>query len=741
MSLAHPSFDSNHSDSSSDGPESDHGVGLSDPLLSQARRRMLDLVNRLHNTGVQIDIDLPQIAVIGSQSAGKSSLIESISGITLPRAAGTCTRCPTECRLSRSDTPWSCTIELHFITDKNGQSLGQARNETFGDTIFDKSAVEDRIRRAQRAILNPSKPPRSFLEDIEEDTTEISFSINYISLQISGPEVADLSFVDLPGLIASVSRGGNERDIAMVERLITAYISKPSCVILLTVACETDFENQGAHHLTKKYDPEGKRTIGVLTKPDRIPRGDEENWLPLIRNEQEALENNWYCARARGENDFFSLTAPWSELDPLYQKYLRTSNLIDRLSSILSDLISKRLPQIQIELENTVEKTRATLAQLPKPPSSDSIGEIASLLHGFGGELHKILEGVPRAEGLLQVIRPAQEQFRRAIRETAPDFRPYERPEEGLDDFPFPDPAFLSHEDGGTFHDNSSRIPIFIDQVLGRALAARTRELPGHYPFVVQQSFIAEFTSKWASPAIILCRFVHQTLAQHIKALIAIHFSAFGQGGLEQRVTILVQDYMKQRADAAQALISKLIALEEDGPLTLNEHYLADYKTKFLSHYKSTREKTQNPVLANAIEAHRLVSSPAAYPGIAQVLAGLAAVGLNGIDAEDLVKLLPPDRMDPALNIMADVRAYFQVAYKRIADNIPLAIDHELVRGAGRDLLPTLYRGLGINGPEGLRICRELAQESPSIAGKREELLKRLERLKTASRELVTVGL
>jgi hypothetical protein len=135
------------------------------------------------------------------------------------------------------------------------------------------------------------------------------------------------------------------------------------------------------------------------------------------------------------------------------------------------DQVTARLPQIQIELENTVEKTRATLAQLPKPPSSDPIGEIASLLHGFVGELHKILEGVPRAEGLLQVIRPAQEQFRRAIRETAPDFRPYERPEEGLDDFPFPDPAFLSHEDGGTFHDNSSRIPIFIDQVLGRALA------------------------------------------------------------------------------------------------------------------------------------------------------------------------------------------------------------------------------------------------------------------------------
>lgn len=76
-----------------------------------------------------------------------------------------------------------------------------------------------------------------------------------------------------------------------------------------------------------------------------------------------------------------------------------------------------------------------------------------------------------------------------------------------------------------------------------------------------------------------------------------------------------------------------------------------------------------------------------------------------------------------------------------MADNVLAAIDSELVRGVGRELLPTLYRGLGINGPEGLRICRELAQESPSVAGKREELLKRLERLETASRDLVTVGL
>lgn len=96
----------------------------------------------------------------------------------------------------------------------------------------------------------------------------------------------------------------------------------------------------------------------MLTKPDRIPPGDEDSWIPFIKNEKEPLENNWYCvkqpsstdlkqgitwteARAR-ENEFFSSTSPWSGMEPMYQKYLRTSNLVERLSTILSDLISKR---------------------------------------------------------------------------------------------------------------------------------------------------------------------------------------------------------------------------------------------------------------------------------------------------------------------------------------------------------------------------------------------------------------
>ena len=71
---------------------------------------------------------------------------------------------------------------------------------------------------------------------------------------------------------------------------------------------------------------------------------------------------------------------------------------------------------------------------------------------------------------------------------------------------------------------------------------------------------------------------------------------------------------------------------------------------------------------------------------------------------------------------------------------MPLAIDRELVRGSAVDLLRILYGGLGVNGLEGTRVCRELAQESPQVADKRVDLKKKLERLETAREELLSIG-
>ena len=268
----------------------------------------------------QLDLDLPQIAVIGNQSAGKSSLIESIAGARclsiapppcliheqvsvfhapvahargmtqadMPLQCGMLTpclrRCPTECRLAATTKAWQCTVSLRFIVEEDGSPCNPVRNVFFGPVITDKDEVEDRLRRAQLAILHPDDSPEHYLDVDDLDNLadqQSGFSTNYISLQISGPDVPDLSFVDLPGIIASVQKGEQKRNIELVRNLVSDHIRRPSCIIMLTVSCESmahflsdwfyytsltgfaaDFENQGAFELAREFDPDGQRTIG-----------------------------------------------------------------------------------------------------------------------------------------------------------------------------------------------------------------------------------------------------------------------------------------------------------------------------------------------------------------------------------------------------------------------------------------------------------------------------------------------
>jgi hypothetical protein len=126
---------------------------------------------------------------------------------------------------------------------------------------------------------------------------------------------------------------------------------------------------------------------------------------------------------------------------------------------------------------------------------------------------------------------------------------------------------------------------------------------------------------------------------------------------------------MKHCLEHALERVEWLLRLEQS-PFSLNTHYLADYRSKFIAHYKGAREKYEQADLMRTIGNQKTIptqptgksNSPVAQQptAIARVLASLSEIGILGIKAEDLPKLLPPDRMEPALGIMADVRAYFQ---------------------------------------------------------------------------------
>ena len=114
-----------------------------------------------------------------------------------------------ECRLSNSQDGWSCRISIRWEFDEDGERLDEVSEVPFGKLITDKDDVEPMLRRAQAAILNPSIPLSHFLEaDMKTiraggvkvlGSKPLAFSRNVICVDLAGPDLGDLSFVDLPG--------------------------------------------------------------------------------------------------------------------------------------------------------------------------------------------------------------------------------------------------------------------------------------------------------------------------------------------------------------------------------------------------------------------------------------------------------------------------------------------------------------------------------------------------------------
>lgn len=155
--------------------------------------------------------------VVGDQSSGKSSLIEALSGITVPRDAGCCTRCPLQIILKddNSDSAqWTCVVNLvkKFACSPDLEpehnplypwiENGSPSSFHFA-TVHSKDELEGTIRRAQVATLNPHQSPHRYMSpDCTDNSINVQFSPNVVSLEISAPGLPGLSFYDLPGVIS-----------------------------------------------------------------------------------------------------------------------------------------------------------------------------------------------------------------------------------------------------------------------------------------------------------------------------------------------------------------------------------------------------------------------------------------------------------------------------------------------------------------------------------------------------------
>jgi hypothetical protein len=268
---------------------------------------LLNLIDQLQEIGIGDEIKLPQIIVIGSQSSGKSSVLEAISRLSFPRGQGLTTTFATEIALRKSEEV-SISARIISATETQRQTMpGAMSSPQLGTSSWTRTLTE----------LNPNDIAtlvNDAREVIEQNSARgpMSFSFDKLRIEASGPDFPLLTLIDLPGLILTPNDDQTKQDVEDVEKIVRSYMTNEESLMLAIITAETELVNQRALELAAEYDPKGSRTIGVITKPDLLPVG-HPNIKYLVRCvqgeiEQRRLTLGWFVLKNRNF-DMANLTA------------------------------------------------------------------------------------------------------------------------------------------------------------------------------------------------------------------------------------------------------------------------------------------------------------------------------------------------------------------------------------------------------------------------------------------------
>ncbi|XP_042543192.1 interferon-induced GTP-binding protein Mx2-like isoform X1 [Dipodomys spectabilis] len=259
---------------------------------------------------------------------------------TDPYHSSIVTRCPLVLRLKKlgQEEAWRAKISYQ---DKEVE-------------ITDASCVEKEIDKAQMLIAGQG----------------LGISAELISLEVSSPHVPDLTLIDLPG-ITRVAVGNQPADIGyQIKRLILKYIQKQETINLVVVPCNVDIATTEALSMAQEVDPDGDRTIGILTKPDLVDKGTEDKVVDVVHNLVYRLKKGYMIVKCRGQQDIqqrLSLSEAlqkeraFFEDHPQFRVLLEDGKatvpcLAERLTSELITHICKSLPTLENQIKESHER-------------------------------------------------------------------------------------------------------------------------------------------------------------------------------------------------------------------------------------------------------------------------------------------------------------------------------------------------------------------------------------------------
>lgn len=342
-------------------------------------RKVVNLIDELRDIGLQQHISLPRITVLGTQSAGKSSLLESIVGMDfLPRGDGVVTRRPLELRL------------VHVPHGQNDKPYGVF--ERYKDKkFFNFDEIRDTINKLTDEVCGVSK----------------GIVDSPIVLTVYAHSCPDLTLVDLPG-ITRIAIAGQEKNIEQITKeMAKRYCADPRTIILAVVPANQDMSTSDALQMAMELDPKGTRTLGVITKIDIMDRGT--NAKKMIMGEEVSLRLGYVGVKGRSKHDIDHKVTVKKGLDeekqyfashPVYSTmppgYLGIETLTQKLTKILFHHIRNYLPEILKEINSKLKDCEDRLKDLGTslPVSTkDKIQLLWSLITKFTENYKNALSG------------------------------------------------------------------------------------------------------------------------------------------------------------------------------------------------------------------------------------------------------------------------------------------------------------------------------------------------------------
>ncbi|KAK9735795.1 hypothetical protein RND81_04G228500 [Saponaria officinalis] len=339
------------------------------PLVSSYNvriRPLLDAVDRLRNLKVTKEgIQLPTIVVVGDQSSGKSSVLESLAGISLPRGQGICTRVPLIMRLQ------------HHYDDEPRLFL-----EYMGKTIeTDEEHVSDAISIATEEIAGNAK----------------GIANTPVTLVVKKNGVPDLTMVDLPGITRVPVHGQPENIYEQIREMIMEYITPEESIILNVLSATVDFTTCESIMMSQSVDKTGQRTLAVVTKADKAPEG----LLEKVTNDDVSIGLGYVCVMDRIGDETYAEArieeARLFETHPLLSKIDKSivgiPTLAHNLVEIQANIISKCLPNIVKQINDKLTANVAELNNMPQHLSSipEAMAVFMQVMGSAKESLRKIL--------------------------------------------------------------------------------------------------------------------------------------------------------------------------------------------------------------------------------------------------------------------------------------------------------------------------------------------------------------